>query len=64
MPQRAKASKRLKIAKGADSKHTHADKEAVTDSGTVTDIDTHPLQLQLRRGRQLGWVSRVVEQLS
>lgn len=64
MPQKGKASKRLKIAKGADSKHTHADKEAVTDSETVTEIDTHPLQLQLRRGWQLGWVSRVVEQLS
>lgn len=56
MPQRGKASKRLKIAKGADSKQTHADTETVTD----TDIDTSQLQLQLRRGRHLGWVSRVV----
>lgn len=34
MPQKGKASKRLKIAKGADSKHTHADTEAVTDRHT------------------------------
>lgn len=64
MPQKGKASKRLKIAKGADSKHTHAHKKTDTDTETVTEIDTHPLQLQLRRGWQLGRVSRVVEQLS
>lgn len=56
MPQKGKASKRLKIAEGEDSKHTHADTEAVTDSETVTDIDTHTFTAAATETRQATWL--------
>lgn len=56
MPQKGKASKRLKIAKGADSKHTHADTEAVTDTETVTDIDTHTSTTAATETRLATWL--------